>query len=405
MRIAIVTPTVDRSGGTEKCMSWLVEDLSQTCDVTLFAGKVGDTDVARTRVVLVPMLRHPRLLRFVTFAVVSPIALALSRARRARRARGRAFDVVLATSGDCIAADAVYAHFCCAAWSAVIGRGEVTFPSGTLWRRVRNFHYSLFLRVAAIAERLMYRASDPGPVFAVSAGVKREILGHYGVAPDRVRVVPNAVDERVRLSPDIRARHRRAVRAEHGIPGDALVTLFAAAGDWKRKNLEIVLGALAELVDVPVHLMVLGQEDGSLYRERAGQLGVSERVTFCGFRRDIERYYAAADLFVYPSSYEAFSLVSLEAAGAGLPLLVTRINGTEELVDDGVSGFFVEADASDISAKIRRFLADPDLLQRMSAAAAAAAERYSRLNVSAQILATLRNHAGRSRSPHAMHRA
>lgn len=379
MRIAIVTPSVSRRGGTEKCLSWLIEDLSRVCEVTVFTGEVADVDVSRARVHLLPVMRHPRLLGYLTFLLSNTVALALHRALRRP-----AFDAVLATAGDCLFTNVVYAHFCCAAWSAMLRTGQVGLPATSLRRRLRNLHYRLFLWVASRVERAIYRLPRVTAVVAVSNGTKSELVRYYGVAPARITVIPNAVDERVRASPTERLRFRRDVRAQHALREDATVLLFVAAGDWKRKGLLLVLEALALLRDRAVFLLVLGREDLPFYEAAARRLGIAEQVRFCGFTSEIARYYAAADLFVYPSRYEACSLVSLEAAGAGLPLLVTRINGTEELVRDGENGFFVEPDPEDIAAKVRILLDDRALRQRMSAAAIS--RTYSRTVVAERTL-------------------
>ncbi len=381
LRLAVVTPSVNRRGGTEKCLSWLIEDLSRHADVTLFGGDIEQTDVSRCQVHRLPMLRHPRLARYLTFLGANMVGLALQRIRRKRQ-----FDLVLATAGDCLASDVVYAHFCCAAWAALLRKGAVQLPAGQLQQRFRNLHYRTFLWVASQIERHIYSDSDIKAIIAVSDAVKAELVRYYGVDPARVTVIPNAADESVRLSPDLRLRHRREIRAECSVPEDAAVLLFVAAGDWKRKGLLHVLHALAILADPAIHLLVVGREDIGFYQGQAARLGLHGTVHFCGFRNDIERYYAAADAFVYPSHYEAFSLVTLEAAAAGLPLIVTNINGTAELLRDGENGFLVAADPADIAAKVRLILEDPARLKRMSAAAQAASRRFTRSAVLEQTL-------------------
>lgn len=378
LRIAVVTPSVSRRGGTEKCLSWLIEDLSRRADVTVYAGEIADTDVSRAHVRRLPTIGHPRLLRYLSFLVAN---WAWFRLRGLVSAPGH--DVVLATGGDCSASDVVYAHFCAAAWSAKLERGEVVLPGRGRRRWLRNLHYRIFLRCAAATERVLYRRPA---VIAVSRGVQDELAVHYGVEPERVAVVPNAVDERVRLPTSERRRIRDEVRAAHAIPAGTTVLLFVAAGDWKRKGLLEVIEALALLPELPVHLLVVGQDDVEQYRGHAARSAVERRVTFCGFSTTAERYYAAADIFVYPSAYEAFSLVSLEAAGAGLPLVVTRINGTEDLVRDGETGFFVERDPADIAAKVRLLVEDKRLRRRMAASARERSMAFSREHVSGAIL-------------------
>lgn len=386
MKIAIVTPSVHRRGGTEKCLAWLTEDLSRVCDVTLYVGDLADTDVSRVRVRRLPMVGHPRLLRYVTFLASNTLAFLW------RCLRGRpSFDAVITTGGDCFWCDFVYAHFCCAAWSEMLLRREAALPARSLRQRLRNLQYRLFLAVAAAVERTIYRRSALRAAIAVSGGTKDDLIRFYGLAPESVVVVPNAVDDRVRLGPEDRRRCREEIRARHRIREESVVLLFVGAGDWKRKGLLVLLEALALLTELDLHLVVVGREDVLYYEKEALKLGVGDRVVFAGFRKDIERYYASADIFVYPSAYEAFSLVSLEAAGAGLPLLVSRINGTEDLVRPGVNGLFIEREPTDIAAKIRLLAGDPALRSRMAVASAQASRAYSRQAVSERILGLLQS--------------
>jgi UDP-glucose:(heptosyl)LPS alpha-1,3-glucosyltransferase len=215
------------------------------------------------------------------------------------------------------------------------------------------------------------------------------LVRQYGVTPARIAVVSNAADDRMRMPEPARQQSRREIRAEQAIPPDAVALIFVGAGDWKRKGLLAVLRALAELADPQVHLLVVGREDLPFYEAECDRLGVRAVVHFCGFTSQVEHYYAAADIFVYPSQYEAFSLVTLEAAASGLPLVVTRINGTEELVRDGENGLFVEARPDDIAAKLQVLVRDPRLRERLADGARRSSRQFSRAVVLEQTRALL----------------
>jgi UDP-glucose:(heptosyl)LPS alpha-1,3-glucosyltransferase len=88
-------------------------------------------------------------------------------------------------------------------------------------------------------------------------------------------------------------------------------------------------------------------------------------------------YYAASDVFVLPTYYEAFSLATLEAAASGLPLLVTKVNGTEELVREGYNGYFVTRDGESIAEKLEFILSDSQKLRELGMNARKSAEQYS----------------------------
>jgi len=65
----------------------------------------------------------------------------------------------------------------------------------------------------------------------------------------------------------------------------------------------------------------------------------------------VTEYYAASDIFVFPTAYEAFSLVTLEAVASGLPILATKVNGTEELIIESYNGFFIKRGSKRYSRK------------------------------------------------------
>jgi len=186
-------------------------------------------------------------------------------------------------------------------------------------------------------------------VQAVSQRVKREAIDHYGVDPRKIAVTHNAVDL-ARFHPDLR-RHRDEVLRELGIPRDATVALFVGSGA-RRKGLAHAIDGRGD-----AHLVVVGDA-------KPRQLA---RVHFAGVRADVERFYGAADVFVFPTLYDPFPNACLEALACGVPVVVTRVAGVSEIMTDGREGFVVD-DARDVADRVRR-IATP-----MRAAARALAE-------------------------------
>jgi UDP-glucose:(heptosyl)LPS alpha-1,3-glucosyltransferase len=124
-------------------------------------------------------------------------------------------------------------------------------------------------------------------------------------------------------------------------------------------------------------LVVVGKGDARPYRARARALGVERRVHFAGVRGDMAPLYRAADCFVLPSHYEAFSLVTLEAMASGLPVLLSRVNGAEDCLRDGRNGFFVAPNGKDIAAKAEVVCEDAALRRRLGRAARRTALRFT----------------------------
>ena len=182
--------------------------------------------------------------------------------------------------------------------------------------------------------------------------VREQLIARYGIAPERIVVIPNGVDLE-RFRPTGREA-RDAVRAELG--GDGPVWLFAGSG-FPRKGLETALSAVA-LAGPAGTLWVAGKDDPSPWRRRAEALGIAGRVRFLGARDDLERLYAAADALVLPTRYDAFANVCLEALASGLPVVTSRANGAAPWVRE--AGLVVDDpdDAAGFAKALSR-LSDP----------------------------------------------
>jgi UDP-glucose:(heptosyl)LPS alpha-1,3-glucosyltransferase len=275
----------------------------------------------------------------------------------------------------------------------MLRNGRVQLPDTTLRQRVRNWHYRLFIALASEVEGIIFRKSRVGKIIAVSEATKREIATSYATDPNGIVVVPNATDRRMIMTTAHRGKLRSDVRRQYGLSNAVRVLLFVASGDWKRKGLELVLQALAQLQDQSISLLVVGREDLPHYEALADRLGIRRQVIFTGFSSEVERYYAAADIFVYPSRYETFALVVLEASAAGLPCVVTRVSGVEERIVDGVNGVFVEPTSIDISAKLRMLLDDPSMARRLGRSAKQSSRSYSRDRVAKSVFEILKEQA------------
>jgi glycosyltransferase involved in cell wall biosynthesis len=140
-----------------------------------------------------------------------------------------------------------------------------------------------------------------------------------------------------------------------------LLLVFVALGHFERKGLPPLLSALAQITQPSLRLIVVGGRSGliSNYRSCADQMGLARRVSFVGMQADVRPYLWAADGFTLPSLYEVFPLVSLEAAAAGLPLIVSSVNGVVEFLCDGKNGILVDHTPEGVAKGLARFLALP----------------------------------------------
>ncbi len=193
-------------------------------------------------------------------------------------------------------------------------------------------------------------------VYTVSEASRTDILRFYPWAdPDKVCVVPNAIDAELLLDPGEEERER--VRERYQIRGRFV--LFA--GNVKpHKNLERLIRAFARLRAQEGHddlrLVLLG-DDVSRYsslRRAVEESGVRQDVRFFGFvpHRTLAALYRMASVFAFPSLYEGFGLPPLEAMACGTPVVTSRISSLPEVVGDGallVDPYDEEAIAQGIS--------------------------------------------------------
>ena len=151
----------------------------------------------------------------------------------------------------------------------------------------------------------------------------------------------------------------------------------------ERKGQQHLIEAVRRLraEGLAVQLELIGEGDARQANEElARHLGVAAWVTFAGYvpREQIAARYAAAHVFVLPSYNEGMSVATLEAMAAGLPTLVTRTGGAEELVAEGVTGeIFNWADVDSLTAHLRRLANDRALARQMGAAARTHAQRFT----------------------------
>ena len=179
-----------------------------------------------------------------------------------------------------------------------------------------------------------------------SRKVREEIIAEYGVPSDRIDVLHNPVDL-ARFDPDRERPAREETRRALGVPAGETVALFSGSG-WHRKGLDAAIRAVAASRSRP-RLVVAGGDEPGPYRRLAESLGVGGRVVFAGLRADIAPVYAAADLLLAPTRYDAFSNATAEGLAMGLPAITTETNGAAELVAQGREGIVVSR-ATDVAA-------------------------------------------------------
>jgi len=187
-----------------------------------------------------------------------------------------------------------------------------------------------------LMERIIFKGHRFEKILAISELVKNNIIEHYHVHEKAIKVIYNGVDLE-RFQSENRDIFRGEIRKKYSIEEDAFVALFIGSG-FERKGLEFLLRAV-ELVNGPITVLIVGKGSQKKFED----LIKTQRTIFCGPQKEVEKYYAAADIFLCPAIYEPFGNVHLEALASGLPVITTKQSGASEIIENGKQGFVVES--------------------------------------------------------------
>ena len=192
-------------------------------------------------------------------------------------------------------------------------------------------------------------------VVAVSDEIRSDLL-QSGVSAEAV----SAIDNGISVPPsDPTARQR--IRSEFALaPEERLVVQIGRLAKSKRNDL--LLEAVARLNGlVPIRVLLVGEgEQRQLLAEKARALGIVDRVTFCGYRDDVHRILAAADLLALTSNKEGLPIVMLEAMAVGCPIVATAVGAVPTVLRQDESAWLVVAeDVERLTCALREALVDP----------------------------------------------
>lgn len=186
----------------------------------------------------------------------------------------------------------------------------------------------------------------------------KDVLFSYGYKGP-VDVMPNGCD----LAGDYPESYFREARASFGLDDGTLAFLYVGQHIWE-KNLRLTIEALARVKELPFRMFFVGTGYAeNEMKELVKQLGIAGKVSFAGRVTDRERlkqYYAAADLFLFPSLYDTDGLVVREAAALDTPSIMLKEASASGMLTDGETGFKIAGTLDEYEALLRALAADPD---------------------------------------------
>jgi len=329
LKVALVHQTYSRMGGREHYVANLADGLLERGhEVHLFCAKVRAEPPEALRIHRVFRLNVNGLTRTASFALAAQASV-----------RRHEFDIVHGF-GDIAKQDVLRLGGGCHREF----RKRVLLSADAPLRRRMSARLSPHQWVQLALESARLKKGNFIKLIVNSRTVRDQIGKYFDVSDEDVRVVYNGVDLE-RFDAHRFENARDDIRGSLGLSKENLAILFLGSGFFL-KGLDTLLGAFGRAAtELPgARLLVAGRDRRQgAYQRLAERYGVGGRARFVGTTDEPERLYAAADVFVLPSRYDASANTVLEAMACGLPVITSSGNGAKEFIEEGKEGFVLEA--------------------------------------------------------------
>ncbi len=262
--------------------------------------------------------------------------------------------------------------------SHLLGSNVYCALAGLITRRpvVATFHGAVDIGERERLKGLKFAAINIGAssIVAVSDSLRENIVSRTPLRNSKTGVVYNGID-----TADFSRPTSDALRSKMGWHTDDII--IGSLGNIRpAKAYDVLLRAAALLKDhsCRFRFVIAGQGKGTLYEyllKLRNELGLDETVHFLGFNDDPAEFLSNLDLFLLSSTSEGFSIATIQAMAAGLPVIATRSGGPEEIITHAKNGWLVQAGSPEaIAQAIEKLAADRSL----SAAIALEGQQHAR---------------------------
>jgi len=374
MRLAVVSPFLDRFHGTERCILEQIERFARDYQwrIHLYSQSVSGVNTqpppspssedSPGTIVWhkVPKLPGPHVFNFCFWFLMNSW-----QRYRYRRSRETQPDLVYSPGVNCLDADVIVVHIVFHAFYRRV-RPELRLKAVPLHLWPLIIHRRMYYRLLMYLENKLY--CDPAIHLIAVSSLLASQLKQYFQRQDVV-VIPNAVDSS-KFTSEARQLQRSLSRRSFSY-SDSDFVLLLIGNDWKTKGLPALLKAVGKLHDLPLQVLVVGADDPGLYASLLSELKLRDTVRFERPDPDVLKFYAAADVYVAPSLEDSFNLPIIEAMSCALPVIASVFAGASELICDGETGYTLKDPQDDIllAHLIRKIYANSSLRVQIGHAA------------------------------------
>jgi len=369
MKIAYVVRNYNRRGGVSGYVAELAREASLKNETHVYSASIEDADENIVKHII-PSSSSKFLKKIKKYAWNVAVEIQSFMKQSSDCISQHQYDIVHSQGDYSAYCDVYTAHSCHKEWLNIARSNASGFMEGLIKSRFNPLH-------ALILKSEYYGITRSRKVIAISQRIKQELITNYAIPQEKVVVIPNGVNTE-RFSVKDKQLKRKTVREKYNLKDNDVVAIFPAH-EFKRKGLSKIIDAYFELKIDNLFLLVVGRDDPAGFYAEIAKHELKGKIIFVGEQADIEDYYLASDMMIFPTVYEPFGLVITEAMACGLPVIVSAVAGAAELITDKKDGVLL-SDANDsieLAEKIKWLITNKGMSDDIGRNARITAEKYS----------------------------
>lgn len=350
MKIAYVVHDLSTQRGHDRYTSELTKNLYPKHTIHVFSSSLKDIDKKGFIFHRIPVIRFTAFLKNLSFIIGSFPIIWLTHKKVK-------FDIIH-YQGACtvpIGPAIITAHVCSA---ELLGVYKNFAGFETLFRRI--YHY-IYTSINSSLEKAFLKKPSVLKIISPSELAKGHLMENYFLPSQKIKKIYEGINpDEFNINKSIRIT--ADLKKELNIASADFVILFA--GDYIIKGLYAAIKAVKNL---KCKLIILGRGNRRYYERLALKENVLDKIIFAGWQPDILRYFAIADVFLFPTLCDSFGLSALEALASGVPCIVSKLAGISELLEDGKNAILLDYpfEPQQINQKLKRLISDSNFSENI----------------------------------------
>lgn len=356
-------------GGQDRSTLEVINQMDPANSVELHCYTIQGLNRPETsKSIIKPLIRRPVFLKAVYYHLLTCFKA------MGNLAKG---EEIISTGTCSIVSNRFQIQFVHHAWNDVMNRYPELRQKASWYKVLYN---KVWLRFNLLLEKLLYHNNRK--YLALSHQVKADLMRFFGIDSSRIAVIPHGIDSGLfkPLESGAKAEAKRNYLLSKKIDQDKKIILFV--GEYRRKGLDNAILAFSQVspeVRKNWVLLAVGLGDIAHFHQLARNSGVESQVILETHHKNILPFYQFSDLFLLPTHYEPFGLVTIEAFSCALPSIVSCSSGAYELAKEGESAIGIRDpnNVSEICSHLELLLKDEQQRIRIGNAARKVAEGRS----------------------------